>query len=148
MVSACVVGMGGRRVVVQELLQGSTRVADLLGCFCVQEGAEMFVYCNARLLKAKATLVEAGVAAGGMVYICVGKGGGMPHWQAAAGPDLQRIFAVSGSEGAGPSGHEHGLAEELGWLLHSLSEDVSEMEGAVLSLNLIFRSGQYTFVHV
>ena len=69
----------------------------------------------------------------------------MPSWLlvAAADPDMQGIFAISGIKEAGP-GPEQRLAEELGRLLHHLSEDFTEIEGAVLNLNLLMRSGQHS----
>ena len=69
---------------VLEGLQGSALVAEILEACGVPEGAEMVVRCEARLLKAEETLVEAGMAAGGTLHVCVGKGGGMPSWPAVS----------------------------------------------------------------
>jgi hypothetical protein len=139
MVTLCVAGNGDGRVVVLEGLQSSTLVAEIFG---VHQG---FVRHDARLLRAEVRLVEAGVTTDDVFHVCAAKGGGMPSWLTAADPDLQGIFATvtSGTEEAGP-GSEQGLAEGLGQLLHHLSEDVSEIEGAVLNLNHLLRSGQHS----
>ena len=138
MVTVCVNGQEGERVMVLEGLQGSMLVAEILQACGVLEGAEMVIRCDARLLKAEGTLLEAGMATGGAVHVCVGKGGGMPSWPAAADPDMQGIFVIAGT---GPGGPEQGLAEGPGRLLHHLTEDISEIEAAVLNLNLVHRSG-------
>jgi hypothetical protein len=141
MVTACV--DGGGRVVALEGLQGFTPVTEIFECCGVLDGAEMVLRCNARLLKAKGTLVESGVTTDNVFHVCFGKGGGMPSWLAAADPEMQGIFAFSGIEEAGP-GPEQGLAEELGRLLHHLVENFSEIEGAVQNLNHLLRSGQHS----
>ena len=112
MVTVCVAKKGVCRVVVLEGLQGSTRVEELLVCcgFGMLERAEIIVRCNAQVLKAEATLMEVGVAAGGVVHVCVGKCGGMPT---DADPDVEEIFAFPGTEQAGPGSPEQGLAELL-----------------------------------
>ena len=145
MVTACIACKGGPggRVVVLEELRASTLVAEILECCGVLEGAEVVVRCDGRLLKANGTLVEAGVTTGGVFHICVGKGGGMPSWLSAADPDTQGIFATCGTEEAGPYS-EQGLTEGLGRLLHHLSEDVLQIEEAVLNLNLLFTSGLHS----
>jgi len=138
MVTACIACEGGRRVVALEKLQGSTLAAEILECCGVLEGTKLVARCDARLLTG-----EAGVTTEDMLHFCVGKDGGMPSWAAAADPDVERIFATCGTEEAGP-GPEQGLAEGIGRLLHRFSEDVSEIEGAVLNLNLLLTSGQHS----
>jgi hypothetical protein len=144
MVTVLVASKRGGRVLVQEVLQGSMLIAEILERCGVLVGSKMVARYYARLLKAEATLVEASVTTEVVVHVCVGEGGGMPFWQEAADPDMQGIFAISGTEEAGPGDPEQVLAEGLGRLLHNLSEDVLEIEGAVLSLSLLFRSGLHT----
>jgi len=100
---------------VLEGLQGSVLVAEILQACGVLEGAQMVVRCDARLLKAEGTLMETYIAAGGAVHVCVGMGGGMQSWPAAADPDMQ-----------------------------DLTEDISEIEAAVLNLNLVYKSGLHS----
>ena len=76
MVTACVAGKGGWRVVVLEGLQGSTLVAEIFASCGVLDWAEMVVRCDARLLKAKGTLVEAAVTADNVFHVSAGNGGG------------------------------------------------------------------------
>jgi hypothetical protein len=130
---------------VLEGFQGSTPVAEILEGCGVLEGAKMVMRSDARLLKAEGTLVEAGFVSGGLVHVCVGNGGGMQSWQAAADPDMQGIFAFAGT---GPGSPEQGLVEGLEQLLSHLTEDITEMEGAFLNLNLLYRSGVQRFVYL
>ena len=143
MITACVAGKECGRIVVLEGLQGSTLVAEIFERFGLLEGGKIVVRCDTRLLKAEVTLAEAGVTTDGMFHVCVGTGGGMPSWAVSADPDMQGIFATSGTDEAGP-GPEQGLTEELEWRLHFFSEDVSEIEGALQNLNLLLRSGQHS----
>ena len=126
---------------VLERLQGSTPVAEILEGCGVLEGSKIVVRCDARLLKAKGTLVEVGLGAGSLVHVCVGNGGGMQSWQAAVDPDMHGIFAIPGT---GPGSPEQGLAEGLEQLLSHLTEDITEIEGAVRNLNLLYRSGVHS----
>jgi hypothetical protein len=139
MVTACVAGSGGGRMAALEL-QGSTLVAEIFECCGVLEEAESVVCCAARLLKAKGTLVEASITTGDVFHVCVGRDGGLPSWLEAVDPDMQGIFAVSGIDEADP-GPQQGLAEGLGLLLHHLLENISEIEGAVLNLSFLLRTG-------
>ena len=133
MVTALVAGKRGLRVVVLDGLPGSTRVADLLGNFGLGVlEAEANVRSHALLLKPNTTLADAGLAAGGVVHVCAGEEGGMP------GPDMPGIFAAPGTFSEGP---ELGLVEGIGYLLARLSEDISEIERAVLRLEILGRSG-------
>jgi hypothetical protein len=131
---------GGSRTKVLDGLQASSRVAELLGCcgLGLPAGAEVLVRCDVQLLVPKTTLADAVVAARGMVHVCAGEEGGMP-----AGPDTPGIFASPPRNSAGP---EQGLVEELGSLLGRLSEDLSEMEGAFLRLELLARSGKVSLL--
>ena len=142
MVTACVAGKEGGRMIVLEGLQGSTLVAEIFACCGVLEGAKMVVRCDARLLKA-----ETGVTTDDIFHVCVGKGGGMPSWAAAADSDTQGIFAIWDTEEAGP-GSEQGLTEGLERLLHHFSEDVSKMEGVLQNLNLLLTSGPHLLYSV
>ena len=141
MVTVCIAGNGSGRVLVLEVLQVSTLVAEIFE-YGVLEGAKMVVRRDARMLKAEVTLAEAGVITDNVYHVCVGEGGGMPLWAAAADPDTQGIFAVTEEEG--PGGPEQGLAEGLGRLLHHFSEDVSGIEGALLNLHRFWTSGQHS----
>ncbi len=124
---------GGLRVMVLDGLLGSTRVAELLRRLGRgAPGAEALVRSHALLLDPKATLADAGLAAGGVVHVCAGEEGGMPV------QDMPGIFAVPGRGSEGP---EPGLVEELGHLLGRFSEDLSEIERAVL--RLMARSGEF-----
>ncbi len=127
---------GGLRMVVLDGLLGSTRVAELLRRLGRGvPGAEALVRSHALLQDPKATLAVAGLAAGGVVHVCVGEKGGMP------GPDMPGIFVVPGRSS---EGHEQGLVEELGYLLGKFLEDLSEIERAVLRLELMARSGEFS----
>ena len=143
MVTVCIAGKEGGRVVVLEGLQRSTLVAEIFANCGVLEGAKMVVRCGARLLK-----VEAGVTTDDIFHVCVGKGGGMPLWAAAADSDTQGIFAIWDTEEAGP-GSEQGITEGLERLLHHFSEDVAQIEGALK--NLLMTSGdsyQHSIINV
>jgi hypothetical protein len=136
MVTALVAGKRGLRVVVLDGLPGSTGVAELLGHFGLGVlGAEANVRSDALLLKPNTTLADAGLAAGGVVHVCAGEEGGMPD------PDMPGIFAAPGTFSEGP---EPGLVEGIGYLLARLSEDISELERAVLRLELLARSGEFS----
>jgi hypothetical protein len=137
MVTALVAGPGKSdlRVLVLDGLPGSTPVAELRGHFGLGVlGAEANVRSHALLLKPNTTLADAGLAAGSVVHVCAGEEGGMP------GPDMPGIFAAPGtcSEGL-----ELGLVEGIGYLLERLSEDISEIERAVLRLEILGRSGKF-----
>ena len=74
-------GKGTVREVVQEGLDGSTRVEELLQLAClalgVEPGPEVALWSQTRLLRATETLAEAGVSAWGVVDLVVGVDGGM-----------------------------------------------------------------------
>jgi hypothetical protein len=140
MVTVWVASKGGLRMVVLDGLQASSQVAEILGrCgLGVPQGEKALVRCDAQLLKRTTTLADAGVAARGVVQVCVGEEGGM-----LAGSDMPGIFAAPPTNSEGP---EHGLVEELGSLLRRLSEDLSEIEQAVLHFKLLAGSGSFSLL--
>ena len=74
-------GKGTVKEVVQEGLDGTTRVEELLQLAClalgVEPGPEVALWSQTRLLRATETLAEAGVSAWGVVDLVVGVDGGM-----------------------------------------------------------------------
>ncbi len=123
-------------MVVLDGLLGSNRVAELLRHLGRGvPGACALVCSHALLPDPKATLADAGLAAGGVVQVCAGEEGGMP------GPDMPGIFVVPGR---GSEGSEQGLVEGLGCMLDRFLEDLSEIERAVLRLELMARSGEFS----
>ena len=81
MVTVRLAGKGTVKEVVQEGLDGSTRVEELLQLAClalgVEPGPEVALWSQTRLLRATETLAEAGVSAWGVVDLVVGVDGGM-----------------------------------------------------------------------
>jgi hypothetical protein len=113
-----------------ERLQGATRVAELLRRTSVSlrlpAGAEVAMRCEARWLKAGDTLAEAGVAAGSVVFLCVGECGGMPGTQiVGADPETQEAAIDRNGEE---------LVGSLDTILGQLSHEVSEMAVTVQRL--------------
>ena len=107
----------GEATLVKELL---LRAAIALG---VQAGTEGALRCEARWLKDEETLAEAGVAAGDVVDMCVGEGGGMPG--------SPGVFASPGAQVAGE------LSETMGALLGQYSCNVSEIAVALQRLQAL-----------
>ena len=69
--------------------------------------------------------------------------GGHCNSEAVEAGEARRAQTDEGSVEAN-QGAEPGLAEGLGRLLHHLTEHISEIEAAVLNLNLVFRSGLHS----
>ena len=114
------------------------------------------------MLRGEETLAEAGVpAAGGVVDLRVGDGGGMPGAGADSTPSIfapggsapsifapadsppsifapaDSIFAAAQPDGAGGGDVEEGLAGAVGGLLGQVSGHESRIEGAVLRLRAV-----------
>jgi hypothetical protein len=127
MVTVRLRGKEAMRAVVVGGLRETTRVQELLlraaVALGVPAGAEGSLRCKARWLKVEEALTEAGVAAGDMVDLCVGEGGGMPGSSGVfASPDVR----VAGE-----------LAEIMGSLLQQYSGDLSEIAIAVQRLRAL-----------
>ena len=119
MVTVRLAGKGTVKEVVQEGLDGSTRVEELLQLAClalgVQPGPEVALWSQTRLLRATETLAEAGVSAWGVVHLVVGVDGGMQ------GGDV--MFA------AGQLFEE--VVDKMQALFEEVSHDFSGMEAAL-----------------
>jgi hypothetical protein len=137
MVTVRLASKGGLRVVVLDGLLGSTRVEELLRRLGRGvPGAEALVRSQALRLDSKDSLAVAGLVARGVVHVCAGEEGGM----LMLGQETPGIFAVPGR---GSEGSDQGLVEKLGYLLGRFSEDLSEIERAVLRLEVMAGSGEF-----
>ena len=117
-------GKGTVKEVVQEGLDGSTRVEELLQLAClalgVEPGPEVALWSQTRLLRATETLAEAGVCAWGVVDLVVGVDGGMQ------GGDVM----LAAGQPARDVARMRALFEEV-------SHDVSGMEAALDFLSAV-----------